>query len=53
MKDVGKVKQRFQHTAADRKRLIGCGIAIFIGRVLDKRKKSTDSRWKHRKQKIS
>ena len=33
--------------------LIGCGIAIFIGRVLDKRKKSTDSRWKHRKQKIS
>ena len=27
--------------------LIGCGIAIFIGRVLDKRKKSTDSRWKH------
>ncbi|MBF1351629.1 MAG: class C sortase [Mogibacterium diversum] len=28
--------------------LIGCGIAIIIGRVLDKRKKkSTDSRWKH------
>lgn len=29
MKDVGKVKQCFQHTAADRKRLIGCGIAVF------------------------
>ena len=28
--------------------LIGCGVAIIIGRVLDKRKKkSTDSRWKH------
>ena len=33
--------------------LIGCGIAIIIGRVLDKSKKSTNSRWKHRKQKIS
>ena len=29
MKDVGKVKQCFQHTAADRKRLIGCSIAVF------------------------
>ena len=29
MKDIGKVKQCFQHTAADRKRLIGCGIAVF------------------------
>ena len=29
MKYVGKVKQCFQHTAADRKRLIGCGIAVF------------------------
>ena len=29
MKCVGKVKQRFEHAAADRKRLIGCGIAVF------------------------